>query len=216
MQGFCNRVRSWRGISVLVLSVTLCISVVFSILSCNDEDKVSNDMYGEPMKKKGYFLTIDETGKTECTIEQIHLREAEGIREGETKVQMAVDFNSPFESYLHEGVKVTRDGDGITLVTHYAGVDALSPFRPGAYFFKDRSDKYKITRTNGDIATVYVGFWTVASWNYVDEEVLVCSYVFTEEDTNLLPDDESEKSILCETGNGDVTVNVSLNKLFYL
>lgn len=178
-----HRFQGIRGLGILALSVAFCLTGLLALSSCGDDDDKAEV---QPIEMRGFYISVNADGTTDCTNEKIDLREEEAGDLSEPNVSIiakGVAFGSA--SFLQVGVKVGEsDYNAETISTYYVSETDGTFDRPGAYFL--------VAKTDAEIEadTIYTGYW--AGYAYRPSEmprpVVICPYVMVPAGTAELED----------------------------
>lgn len=158
-----RRFQGIRGLGILALSVTFCLTGLLALSSCDDDDDA---MAPEPMKMSGFFISADENGATVCSNEDVDIYLEGDESTGKLDVTIVGDGAEFGEAkFKHVGQKII-DGDGNkTIVTAYVTDDGGDFAHPGSYYLAQEADE-----------TMFTGYW-VGHLYRGDHTVVLCPYV---------------------------------------
>ncbi|MDE0159892.1 MAG: hypothetical protein OXI02_06520 [Candidatus Dadabacteria bacterium] len=170
-----HRIRGLRGLGILALSVAFGLTGLLALSSCDDDDDEAGP---EPIEMRGFYTSVNADGTTDCTNEDIDLREQEAGDLSEPNVRITargVAFGDA--TFVQVGVKVGEsDTNAETISTYYVSETDGSFDRPGAYFL--------VAKTDSDIQadTIYTGYWAGYAYRRAADAtayqpVVICPYV---------------------------------------
>ncbi len=167
-----RRFQGIRGLGILALSVTFCLTGLLALSSCGDDD---NDQAApEPVQMRGFYISVSgdmHSNATDCTDENVDLYLEEDLVVGEPNVTIQ-STGTVFGDTTFAGIGVRAAGN---IVTAYVSANDDGTFdRPGAYFLASVDDDDFSLQDGG---TVYSGYWTGYASRPTDETVVICPYV---------------------------------------
>ncbi|MCY3625462.1 MAG: hypothetical protein OXH71_00550 [Candidatus Dadabacteria bacterium] len=181
-----RRFQGIRSLGIFALSVAFCLTGLLALSSCDDDD---DEAEAQPIEMRGFYTSVNADGTTDCTNEDIDLREEDAGDLSEPNVRITargVAFGSA--TFLQVGVKVGEsDYNAETISTYYVSETDGNFDRPGAYFL--------VAKTDADIEadTIYTGYWAGYAYRRAADAtayqpVVICPYVMVPAGTAGLED----------------------------
>lgn len=181
-----RRFQRIRSLGILALSVAFCLTGLLVLSSCDDDD---DEAAAEPIEMRGFYSSVNADGTTDCTNEDVDLREEEAGDLSEPNVRITsrgVAFGDA--AFIQVGVKVGESATNAETISSYYVSETDGNFdRPGAYFL--------VAKTDSDIEadTIYTGYWAGYAYRRAADAtgyqpVVICPYVMVPAGTAGLQD----------------------------
>lgn len=165
-----------RNFSVLVLSAAFCLAGLLLLSSCEDDDEA------EPMKMRGFFLSVNAQNQTDCGYENVdlHLRGDESTGKLDVEI-ISTSPTFPDSEFSYKGTKVIKNkgqkAEKIIVASFVIESDDGNLF-PATVNVVSRTDD-----EIGDGTTIFTGYWSGDAVRPEGNPVVTCPYVLAPRET---------------------------------